>query len=1137
MADIVNQAQTRVTVDGQQAASELTALEKKARQFKDQMIAANNAGDTKAYDKAKKGLKEVDKEMRNVLRSSFDVNKVMSNLSAAGPKQLNAALKQLNKELNSGNIARGSKEWDQLQKKIKLVRQEIDKINSEQAISKSKNMFGGVQVLLGNLYTKGLSLLGSAAYDAVGKIRSFEKANVTLASILGENKNNIKELSNSAIELSNNSQFAAAQVTELQTELAKLGFTKKEIQDVQAHVLNFATALEASLPDAAALAGSSLRAFGADSSEAQRYMDAMTDSANKSAIGFEYLATAMPIIAPVAKAFNFSIEDTLALLGKLSDSGFDASMAATALRNIFLNLADSNGKLAKALGHPITNMDQLVKGFQDLKAKGIDLATALELTDARSVAAFQTFLQGSDTLLQLRDSLRNAGGEAERVANDQMDNLDGSVKRLGASWDALLLSFSNSSGPMKTVVDWLTSIVNKIKEFSEAADMIQNSPEYKSFVSGKRQEATIELEIKLRGGVEGQTHNLLSGEAKENFENTVKSNFGIQKEILQKEADELIKQQEEIQKKYKETFENNRGSIKNIFFADIPKESALKKELEVITSKADIAKERLSALSDAYDSIIKQDTTSTNGGKTKLSIGDDKESGQRKKVQDALTKLEKEHNNELTKIKQNYLNGNILSEQAYNDTILKQQDKYDDLRKKKLQQLIKSISDPSIRIDLAKQIAEIETKALDREISDKNKKQKEAVKQEQDLLKWNQEETRKIIESSFRYIQTEEDKEYAKQLERFARGEITEAEYQKSIRDIQMRALEERLRINGLTEEQIADIRKQILEQEVNMIQDNADKRKALFADSEWSQFADKMKEIDDALLTGAVTFGEAVFLRVQAYADVMQNLVSSVSNYIQAANEAETASIKKKYDAQIKAAGNNSKQVKKLEEQRDKELAEVNRQNEERSFKIQIAQALASTAMAAINAYSSAAAIPVIGFTLAPIAAGLAVAAGMLQVAAIKKQHEAAMANYYDGGFTGPGGKYDVAGYVHKGEFVITQETLANPAIRPYVDVIDMAQRNNTVSSLKGSDFTTAMEYRERVAFNPSANTMASNQQLQEQNDYLIAVLNNVIDTLALVDDRFSKPIPVRNYVKGEYGMEEAFNTAEKIDKMVKRS
>ena len=117
--------------------------------------------------------------------------------------------------------------------------------------------------------------------------------------------------------------------------------------------------------------------------------------------------------------------------------------------------------------------------------------------------------------------------------------------------------------------------------------------------------------------------------------------------------------------------------------------------------------------------------------------------------------------------------------------------------------------------------------------------------------------------------------------------------------------------------------------------------------------------------------------------------------------------------------------------------------------MKIEIAQAIASTAMAAINAYSSAAAIPGTGWIMAPIAAGLATAAGMMQIATIKKQHQAEAAGYYDGGYTGGNRYRKEAGVVHEGEFVANHRAVNNSSIRPAFDLIDRAQRANTVGSL----------------------------------------------------------------------------------------
>jgi len=116
---------------------------------------------------------------------------------------------------------------------------------------------------------------------------------------------------------------------------------------------------------------------------------------------------------------------------------------------------------------------------------------------------------------------------------------------------------------------------------------------------------------------------------------------------------------------------------------------------------------------------------------------------------------------------------------------------------------------------------------------------------------------------------------------------------------------------------------------------------------------------------------------------------------------------------------------------------------------------------MAAINAYSSAAAIPFIGYILAPIAAAMAVAATGVQIAAIKKQHQAQSAGYYEGGYTSRADDdHVVAGVVHSNEFVANHKTVSNPRVRPYLDAIDYAQRNNTESSLSFEDVMPQRQY-----------------------------------------------------------------------------
>ena len=238
-----------------------------------------------------------------------------------------------------------------------------------------------------------------------------------------------------------------------------------------------------------------------------------------------------------------------------------------------------------------------------------------------------------------------------------------------------------------------------------------------------------------------------------------------------------------------------------------------------------------------------------------------------------------------------------------------------------------------------------------------------------------------------------------------------------------------------------------------------------------------------------------------------INNILSAASAYAQACSDLEQAKISKNYEKQIAAAGNNSKKKKKLEEKRDKELAAAKSKANKKSMKIEIAQAIASTAMAAINAYSSAASIPVTGWVMAPIAAGMATAAGMLQIATIKKQHQAEAAGYYEGGFTGGNRYRKEAGVVHEGEFVANHKAVNNSSIRPALDLIDRAQRSNTVGSLTAEDITRSLGQGSNTVVAPVVNVNNDNTEVRQSLDGVNAAVSRLTQTL---DDGIEVEVPI---------------------------
>jgi hypothetical protein len=169
----------------------------------------------------------------------------------------------------------------------------------------------------------------------------------------------------------------------------------------------------------------------------------------KSALTFASYETSLSTVAPVAEAFGFSIEDTTTLLAQLADAGFDASKSATATRNILLNLADSGGALAQKLGMPVRNADDLAVALQELDKRGIDLAEALELTDRRSVAAFQRFIKGADTMSDFKTSITGVNDELKAMAEKRLKSIQGQMTLLSSAFDGFLINMGEAIGSSK----------------------------------------------------------------------------------------------------------------------------------------------------------------------------------------------------------------------------------------------------------------------------------------------------------------------------------------------------------------------------------------------------------------------------------------------------------------------------------------------------------------------------------------------------------------------------------------------------------------------------------------------------------------------------------------------------------------
>ena len=371
-------------------------------------------------------------------------------------------------------------------------------------------------------------------------------------------------------------------------------------------------------------------------------------------------------------------------------------------------------------------------------------------------------------------------------------------------------------------------------------------------------------------------------------------------------------------------------------------------------------------------------------------------------------------------------------------------------------------------------------------------------------------------------------KEYAEKLQQWRKEYSgTSAETQKNA---ELAVLDEMHKAGLVKEEEYQQLRKAIQEKY---------SKGGKFSDGGYGDMLTNMYTSIDAIVSGTTDKTISSMQKIGAVAQstwaIAGAALEQYSAYSQACCDVEVADIERKYDKEITAAGKNKKKVAQLEEQREKEIAKVKNKYNKQAQKIEIAQAVAQTAMAAINAYASAAAVPVIGYILAPIAAAMAVAAGAMQIATIKKQHQAQSSGYYGGGFTRRSlNDREEVGVVHANEFVANAEAVKNPYLSPFFSLVDYAQRNNTVGSITANDVSNAIGTGAVV----KATSTTANESVHNSGE-LLAVAGSISHNTRVVqrlNERLEEGIEAYMVMDGERGFDRTYSEYNKLKNNSKR-
>ena len=397
-----------------------------------------------------------------------------------------------------------------------------------------QRIVGGLQTLKVALISTGIGALVVAAGSLVGlfisatkKGSEFAKSMSGLKAVTGATEKEMNALANSAKELGSTTEFTAMEVASLQTELAKLGFPTADILDMSEATLNLASSMGISLGEAAAFTGSTLRAFGLEATDSKEVIDILAQSTSSSALDFNKLNTALTTVAPIAKTANVSLSETTAMLGTLANSGFDASTSGTALRNIFLTLAQEGLTMEEAFAKINNATDKNV--------------VALDLFDKRGAGVAITLAENAEATGQLLTELNGATdafeglGAAAGIAETRLDNLDGDTTKLGSAWEGFLLSVEDGEGIFSSIargfVQGLTNIVSTLTFVSKVTG---------AFFKEIRETAGISISV-LKTGIKNALRGIQSSflSFKETIADVPFIGKAIDKEKLKKDREAL----------------------------------------------------------------------------------------------------------------------------------------------------------------------------------------------------------------------------------------------------------------------------------------------------------------------------------------------------------------------------------------------------------------------------------------------------------------------------------------------------------------------------------------------------------------------------------------------------------------------
>ena len=1080
-------ATVEVKVNGEEAKQELKSLESIASGLKKELAEAYNAGDKSKIKQVTSELRKTEAQIKTLKRDTTALTEVMNNLDKATPKELRATLTAINKQLNSGYIKRGSAEWKMYQQQAKLVTAELQKIKMEtmETTSWLERMNNGITKWGGMIATAAAALTGVSF--TINKLRSNrddkEEAQAELKALTGLDDDSIQWLTRQAEILSTSMEESGLRIRQSSDEILQaymlIGSKKPELlgnkealNAVTVEAMRLAAAAKIDLKDAVTATTISLNMYGESADQAAKYVNVLAAGSKEGAADVSAQAATIKNAGVAAASAGVSIEQLQGTIQTLAEKGVEAEVAGTALRKFFLVLQTGPDETnPKVVG--------LQTALENLNKKGMTAGDIQKMFGEEAYTAASILIQNVDAVDRYTQAVTNTNIAVEQAAINsdtnraKLEQHKNAIKEAGIE---LAERLNPSIMTLSSLTTKIITVLPKLIDFAiEYRTVIITSTAAIGAYTIAVNAATIKTKLY-------DTWTKVATTSTAAFNKVLKLNpagliiggiTALGTYLITKLVPNTDKATE-AQRRYNEELQRTNDELKR--YQDI--EDRYK---------------NINNLNDRQKQTLKQDAqtelANVEDKLTKETIAYQKYYAEQKKIIMERNDVDESQRQALLK---------SLSNQA--------EEKADELeyllkREATLKDIISKIPDSEPVKTTAGGTGDDKDKPSAVEIA--TKAETERYYEELSQLKKS-------------YLNSDT---------------MTQKDYQALSEDLERQHLEKMLEIVGLEPEKRRQIQDKLLEMQI--------------------QYKEQCKQLDEQ---EKEENSELAFTKLEKEAQLKLDAAAQ-NHYAGLSSEREyhqqLLDIQKEYYNQVLSSTEISEEKKaEIMDRIQRDSLEKSRRNydenqasirEQLSFAQGIGQQFGEAfaemltdsetslgdfmkatlgiildslqkMMIAYIAETQMKNIATLGFLgLAKAAAEIALITAAFQTA------KAVINGFEDGGYTGYGKHDEPKGIVHAGEFVANRYAVSNPSVRPVLDLIDRAQKNNTIGSLTAKDVSAVLS----GVSSTTNNTYY--QQAAPVDNGMSAVMLEAVKVMGALNKRLNEPIYTYTKATGKMGINEA--------------